>query len=296
MEITRNPRLCLDGIRGMTPRGAVDEFVFFLQDEKNDPGTVAFDTARPASQRQNENASPLLSRNNETATVGQQQGPILDRSSIHISGLAKTPPSQNKLLPENLEVLGLGSSGYVYKCPRGFAYKVHVSQREVDLMKAAGDCSVAPLSRLVPAEKRKAIQEEMVSLVERLHSSEIGLVHGDIKPANFLRCRDGKLRLCDFDSARLIADEEAEGWEGFVSERYVAPSRGFPDYGPPTVGDDNYALAISVWELFTGKDALIDEDMEEVSKYGRAVDVDELEDDDIREFVRNRLRDGGAKV
>ena len=80
MEITRNPRLCLDGIRGMTPRGAVDEFVFFLQDEQNDPGTVAFDTARPASQRQNENASPLLSRNNETATVGQQQGPILDRS------------------------------------------------------------------------------------------------------------------------------------------------------------------------------------------------------------------------
>jgi len=78
--------------------------------------------------------------------------------------------------------------------------------------------------------------------------------------------------------------------------RYLAPSRGFPGLGPPGVVDDEYALAISVWELFTGKEALVGEDMEEVLREGRTVDLGELEDEDVREFVRKRLRDGGAKV
>ena len=77
----------------------------------------------------------------------------------------------------------------------------------------------------------------------------------------------------------------------------MAPSRGYPEtHGPPTVVDDNYALAISVWELFTGKDALIDEDMEDALMEGKTVDLDELEDEDVRTFVWKRLRDGGAKV
>ncbi|KAK4252164.1 kinase-like domain-containing protein [Corynascus novoguineensis] len=223
----------------------------------------------------------------------------------------------------NLEFLGLGNNGYVYKCPGGFAYKMQSSDREVDFMKAAGDCSVTPVSRvmekpingsgmlmpsglimelatpfnfkLVPPEECKAVMDEMVGLVERLHS-EFRIVHGDIKPANFLRCRDGKLRLCDFDSARFIADETADGWQGIISDRYLAPNRGYPDMGPPTVIDDNYALAISLWELFTGKDALIDEDMEDILPKGKTVDLTELEDDGVRDFVRRRLREGGAKV
>jgi hypothetical protein len=51
------------------------------------------------------------------------------------------------VLPKNLEVLGLGASAYVYKCPSGFAYKLQASQHEVDLMTAAGDCLITLLSR-----------------------------------------------------------------------------------------------------------------------------------------------------
>jgi serine/threonine protein kinase len=170
------------------------------------------------------------------------------------------------LLPDNFEFLGLGNSGYVYKLkhPDGFAYKLHATQHEVDFMKLAGDCSVTPISRVlgkiegvlvplgvimelatpfdfqsVPVEQRRAVMDEMVSLLERLHGPEFGIVHSDFKPLNLLRCRDGKLRLCDFDSARLIDEEVTlEDWEGFVSPRYIAPSRGFPDHGPPTVLDD----------------------------------------------------------
>ena len=77
----------------------------------------------------------------------------------------------------------------------------------------------------------------------------------------------------------------------------MALSRGYPDsYGPPTIVDDNYALAISVWELFTGKDALMDEDMEKALMEGKTVDLAELEDEHVRAFVWKRLRDGGAKV
>jgi serine/threonine protein kinase len=301
MEKIPKPTLILDRSDSTTNCDLVDDRGFFLNNkgEGNQPTIVR----SPFNQGQ---------REEDTAAPPQLPGP---------------PPPQTItteheiLLPKNLKLLGLGGSGYVYKCPTGFAYKEHASQREVEFMKVAGDCSITPLARvlreingvlvpeglvmelatpsdfkLVPPEQRVADKNEMVNLVERLHGPEIGIVHGDIKPANFLRCRDGKLRLCDFDSARLISDENVEGWEGFVSERYVAPSRGYPDYGPPTVINDEYALAISVWELFTGKDALSEEDMEEVLKDGRTVDIDELEDDDIRAFVRKRLRDGGAKV
>ena len=290
-----------DGSRGTTALGPVGECAH-SRDAESAPVPTIVERGRPSGQEHIEEPSTT--------------------PSIPSLNLPEEITMEHEImLVKKLEFLGLGGSGYVYKCPGGFAYKQNASQREIDLMKAAGDCSITPLSRvlrkiegvlvprglimelatpfdfrLVPAEEREAVKEEMVGLVERLHS-EFGIVHGDIKPANFLRCRDGKLRLCDFDSGRLIADEEAEGWEGFVSDRYLAPNRGFPDvYGPPTVDDDSYALAISVWELFTGKDALIDDDMEDVLKVGGTVDVDELEDANIREFVRERLRAGGAKI
>ncbi|KAG7289119.1 hypothetical protein NEMBOFW57_005482 [Staphylotrichum longicolle] len=230
------------------------------------------------------------------------------------------------LHPDNLTTLALGRSGYLYKCVEGCAYKARATQREADLMAAAGDCAVAPLSlvlrhdaddgglvpsglimelaapvdfALVPAAERRAVMDEMVGLVERLHGGEVGIVHGDIRPASFLRCRDGRLRLCGFESARLIADGGAEGWEGrlVVSERYRAPSRrGFPAGGPPQVVDDEYALAVSVWELFTGKDVSAEGNVKQDLKEGWMVDLEELADDEVREFVRKRLRDGGAEV
>ncbi|KAH6844643.1 kinase-like domain-containing protein [Chaetomium sp. MPI-CAGE-AT-0009] len=299
--VGQKPRLILDGSDTTTDRSLVDDSGFFLRNRGNDdePTTIS-----------------------SSSSQGQCENPPVPQP-FPGSPLPPTITTNHELiLPKNLEVLGLGASGYVYKCAGGFAYKPQASQREVDLMTAAGDCSITPLSRVlrerdgvlvpsglvmelatpfnvkvVPAEQRAAVMKEMVGLVDQLHGSKFGIVHGDIKPANFLRCRDGKLRLCDFDSARLIADEKAEDWEGFISDRYLAPSRGFPEEGrPPTVVDDEYALAISIWELFTGKDALIDEDMEVALKEGKTVDIEELEDDEVKSFVCKCLRAGGAKI
>ncbi|KAH6640830.1 kinase-like domain-containing protein [Chaetomium tenue] len=285
----------------------------------------AFDGAkgRTTPGQKSGRAGPLLPEEK-----GLETGPATKEFSATLPGVPSLglPPTitteHEMLIPKKLEVLGVGGSSYVYKCHGDLAYKVNVTEREVDLMTAAGDCAITPLChvlakidgawwrrglimelatpfdfKLVPAKERMAVKDEMVSLVDRLHSSEIGIAHGDIKPDNFLRCHDGKLRLCDFDSAWLLGDDEVEDWEGGVSDRYLAPSRGYPDtHGPPTIVDDNYALAISVWELFTGKDALIDEDIEDALMEGKTVDLDELEDEDVRTFVWKRLRDGGAKV
>lgn len=294
----------------------------------SNPGTV---DDKPRSPKRNEQKQTEL----DTAAIGTSKAPAQQQQQ------SEDPPTPSRfpkfplpsmittehgmLHPDNLTTLALGRSGYLYKCLEGCAYKARATQREVDLMAAAGDCAVAPLSlvlrhaddgglvpsglvmelaapvdfALVPAGERRAVMHEMVGLVERLHGGEVGIAHGDIRPASFLRCRDGRLRLCGFESARLIADGGAEGWEGrlVVSERYRAPSRrGFPAVGPPQVVDEEYALAVSVWELFTGKDVSVDGDMEQALKEGWMGDLEELEDNEVREFVRKRLRDGGAKV
>jgi serine/threonine protein kinase len=113
-----------------------------------------------------------------------------------------------------------------------------------------------------------------------------------------LRCSDGKLRFCDFDSARPI-DEDPEAWEGFCIEQYLAPNRDFFHTGaPPTPSDDICDLGVSIWELYTGKEAFIHEfnNIEELLKERRTVDLMEIEDQDVRELVKGFLRQGGALV
>ena len=113
-----------------------------------------------------------------------------------------------------------------------------------------------------------------------------------------LRCNDGRLRLCDFDSARPI-DEAPEAWEGVSTDQYLAPNRDFFQTGtPPNPSNDIYALGLSIWELYTGKQALMEEldNIEQVLKERRTVDLTEVEDQDVRELIRGFLRQGGALV
>ncbi|ERF71115.1 hypothetical protein EPUS_07787 [Endocarpon pusillum Z07020] len=222
---------------------------------------------------------------------------------------------------ESWEVLAIGGSGYVYKY-KGLAYKLNCKQREFNMMQKAGDCAVRAVARVVTVEngwpvmksllmellapldiksvkehEKVAIKDDMIQLISRLHK-KYQMVHGDIKPLNMLRCSDGKLRLCDFDSARPI-DEAPGAWDALCTHQYLAPNRDFfQTDAPPTPSDDIYALGLSIWELYTGKQALIEEldDIEEVLKERRTVDLTEVEDQDVRELIRGFLRQGGALV
>jgi len=124
----------------------------------------------------------------------------------------------------------------------------------------------------VGEDERAYVKAEMITLVSTLHE-EHRVVHGDVKPDDFLRCRDGKLRLCDFDSARRVDDDE-EGYEDMVTEELLAPNRDYHGTGrPPTISDDIYALGLSIWSLYTGNKVLENEAMEEVMRDKRTVDV-----------------------
>lgn len=225
------------------------------------------------------------------------------------------------LKPENLEMLAMGGMGYVYKVGN-LAYKLNCTQRELDMMKRAGDCAVKPVARVmqlrdgrpvmpgllmelqtpldikqIKESERAIVKDEMIWLIATLHKT-YRMVHGDIKPLNMLRCKDGKLRFCDFDSARPI-DEDVSVWEGGGTDQYLAPKRNYFYTGsPPTESDDDYALGLSLWELYTGKQALSDQlhNIEHVLKEGRTVNVEEIEDEEVRGLIRELLKRGGAIV
>ncbi|KAK6500169.1 hypothetical protein TWF481_010521 [Arthrobotrys musiformis] len=222
---------------------------------------------------------------------------------------------------------------YEYK---GFAIKYFVEEREVEMTALAGDCSVKVHGHIVkfdvgPDQKprkvglvmevakplldyaknadeseKHRIKAEMIAVVERLHT-KYNMVHGDIKPQNFLICKDNKIRLCDFEGSRPES-ESAETWEGLeelglnraYTENYMNGKRN--QFVPPTREDDWYALAISIWEIYSGKMPF--EDMNGVSEdkmtlhhqSGQTVDLTEVKDIETREWIRGILRKGGASV
>lgn len=221
------------------------------------------------------------------------------------------------------------SNSQLYKLKGKFAgkcYKSWGSQREYDMMIAAGDCSVKACGRAlyrnpdgevrmggyvmklekpldpktVERGQRRTWMQQMISVVLALHRK--GIVHGDIKPANMLICADGKLRLCDFNEARRVT-EDPKTWEGATTDNYVSPLRCQNTHNgqepPPTIEDDLYGLGLSIWELFKGKIPFEDWYMDDILDYvktGKTIDVDEVEEQDVREIIRKYLRYGGAKV
>ncbi|KAK6501280.1 hypothetical protein TWF481_009121 [Arthrobotrys musiformis] len=223
---------------------------------------------------------------------------------------------------------------YEYK---GFAIKYTVRYREISMAKLAADCGIKVhgyvvrryedypelglcrvglvmeigrsladyIKTITDNEPEKLrVKNEMISVVERLHT-ERRLIHGDIKPSNFLICWDGKIRLCDFEGAKP-EDEPAEIWEALQDDLGITPytdryqSKHREAYVPPTRNDDWYSLAISVWELYTGKTAFgsisTTEELREHQRSGQTVDLTEVKDIETREWIRKILREGGALV
>ncbi|KAI1960389.1 hypothetical protein LOZ58_004112 [Ophidiomyces ophidiicola] len=204
--------------------------------------------------------------------------------------------------------------------------KFTASQHELDLLLDAGDCTIEVLARVVwkyqekiwmdgiifplatplkpkdinPSQHR-ALMDQMISLVSRLHTKKI--IHGDIKPPNFLLCSGDQLRLCDF-SEGLRFDEDLSNWNGMTTINYISPHRtrlwpGSASESLPTIEDDLYGLGVSIWELYTGKvpfDSWYEDDILWVLQQGETVDVNEIKDEEVKAVICEYLRIGGAKV
>lgn len=95
---------------------------------------------------------------------------------------------------------------------------------------------------------------QMCSALDFLHNK--GVVHRDVKPSNFLKAADGRIKLSDFGLASVIAQRKITA-EGRTAGTflYMAPEqiRG-ADVSPQT---DLYALGCVLFELLTGRPPFI---------------------------------------
>ncbi|KAK3998006.1 kinase-like domain-containing protein [Cladorrhinum sp. PSN332] len=227
--------------------------------------------------------------------------------------------------PEKWIASMIGNTGLLYRFSDDLVYKSNVTPREVDLMEAAGDLTMKPLSRVIwkgsrrangtkavimeagkqfrgsriPEQKRRQVVVEMFRILEKLHGK--GIVHGNVKESNFLWSRkDGRLKIIDFGSARFI-QESKDSWNStYVTNAYLAPSRAAyreqqqqgQKLPPPTVFDDYYALAIALWGFYTGKPPG-SRQFNQVSI--KRSELAEVRDDMIRGWIRKVFRMAGCK-
>ncbi|KAK6502758.1 hypothetical protein TWF481_007805 [Arthrobotrys musiformis] len=152
--------------------------------------------------------------------------------------------------------------------------------------------------------EKNRIKTEMIAVLKELHT-KYNLVHGDVCLSRFVICQDHKIRLCDFKSARP-ADESVQIWQDLIEDTsgghltaWSGNKMRQSTWIPPTEADDWYALAISVWELYTGKKAFEDIGEGEMVlnlSTGKTVDLEEVKDNETREWIRRMLHERGAAV
>lgn len=89
------------------------------------------------------------------------------------------------------------------------------------------------------------------------YTHRLGIVHRDVKPANVLVARDGRVRLLDFGIAQLVGKDDRPAALG--TPRYVAPEVAMAE--PSDGRADVFALGVMAFELFTGRHPWVDDDV-----------------------------------
>ena len=108
----------------------------------------------------------------------------------------------------------------------------------------------------MPPERAVHIITEVARALDHAHANH--LVHGDVKPSNFLLGRDGTVLLADFGLARSTEDRTPCGENGVVltSAAFASPEvlRGVTVDGRADV----YSLGCALFRLLTGKPPFFD--------------------------------------
>ena len=98
------------------------------------------------------------------------------------------------------------------------------------------------------AGEARAIGVALCGALAAVHRA--GFVHGDIKPANVLRTREGRYVLCDLGSAVALCDRVGAHALASGSPLYLAPEVLAGD--APGIASDVYALGATLFHLLAG--------------------------------------------
>lgn len=90
-----------------------------------------------------------------------------------------------------------------------------------------------------------------IEVTEGLHAaSDVGLVHGDIKPANILFGKNGEAKVVDFGLASFIGQKETQSGEIWGTPYYIAPEKAKGK--PADFRSDIYSLGGTLFHVLTG--------------------------------------------
>lgn len=127
---------------------------------------------------------------------------------------------------------------------------------------AAGGDLARKLGAPLPRAEALELLRQSAEALAQLHRQ--GLVHRDVKPANFLLRADGSLVLADFGLV-VAAGEDSRGHAPgalFGTPRYVAPEQ--LQGAPAAPAADVYSLGVLLHELLTGRPPFAGETLMEV--------------------------------
>jgi serine/threonine protein kinase len=118
------------------------------------------------------------------------------------------------------------------------------------------------LGKPVPREHALPVLRQAAEALAQLHRA--GLVHRDVKPANFLLREDGTVVLGDFGLAVEAGSTDAEHAHGalYGTPRYVAPEQ--LQGAPAQPAADVYSLGVLLHEMLCGRPPFPGQTLEEV--------------------------------
>ena len=104
-----------------------------------------------------------------------------------------------------------------------------------------------------------AIGVQLSEVLEYLHAHNPPIIFRDVKPANIMRTRRGRLYLIDFGIARYFDPEKKRDTGPLGSPGYAAPEQYGQTWMQSTAQTDIYGLGATLHTLLTGKEPFDDE-------------------------------------
>jgi serine/threonine protein kinase len=112
----------------------------------------------------------------------------------------------------------------------------------------------------LPREQALSLLRQAAGALAQLHRQ--GLVHRDVKPANFLLRADGSLVLADFGLVAEAGQQDVVPGTLVGTPRYVAPEQ--LQGAPAAPAADVYGLGVLLYEMLCGRPPFAGETLAEV--------------------------------